>query len=218
MWLQLGSWGVRLYLWPYSTFPCFYQHLSPAVVLPYSKSSTRVWNACQKCKENCYPSINSTHHSRMFDERIESQKIWYCLSSFVQPVWSWSEFYFLHAGSISKSKCHAYLSLIPVFTARCAGSVQIWMDDWASSSSHDHDIFKIVEGFSIMAEDRHLWKASAFSFCEAAELLLTITLSGGQCLHFPVSMSFPQLIVVFISVLIAHVQKLVVLCKMLITS
>lgn len=61
-------------------------------------------------------------------------------------------------------------------------------------------------------------RASAFSFREAAELLLTITLSGGQCLHFPVSMRFLQLIVVFIAVLIAHIQKLVALCKMLITD
>lgn len=49
-------------------------------------------------------------------------------------------------------------------------------------------------------------------------MLLTITLSGRQCSHFPASMRFLQLVVVFIAVLIAHVQKLVVLCKMLITD
>lgn len=44
---------------------------------------------------------------------------------------------------------------------------------------------------------------------------LTIILSGGHCLHFPASMRFLQLIVLFIAVLIAHAQKLVVVCKML---
>lgn len=49
-------------------------------------------------------------------------------------------------------------------------------------------------------------------------MLLTIISSGRQCLHFLASMRFLKLIVVFIAVLIAHVQKLVVLCKMLITD
>lgn len=49
-------------------------------------------------------------------------------------------------------------------------------------------------------------------------MLLTITWSGRQCLRFPASVSFLQLVVIFIAVLIARVQKLVVMCKVLITD
>lgn len=53
---------VRLPLWLDRAFPCFYQHPSPTMASLSSKSSTGVWNACQKYKEKHCSCVNSCCH------------------------------------------------------------------------------------------------------------------------------------------------------------
>lgn len=154
-------------------------------------------------------------HPRILDELIVYQQMRYSV-----PLPATSRRYILPADSISRSKCHAHPSVIPVFTSRRVGSIQIWVDDWAGICSRGDGFFLRRLKISLLwlrADICVCSRISSFSFLWRCLTISVNYLKWRAVFIFSiVNEVSPSRCVILCC--IAYVQKLVALCRTLITG